>query len=571
MSNKYFPDVVVPNNFPEPLKNKIREINRMRQEKRDLIDQEPIYDTFTKECIDEYIKSFQILYPNILTNEELYTRIKANLKEPIEIVDNLKDLDNKPQQGVFIPNKHQIKINKELIENNIITDQGKSTLFHELTHALVINNPFDIEQHGIQEDSNFIVESIVTIMQDDYSEKILHRKRHRQNTYIPTFAREIYSIFGKDLIKEYIIKFRDISKIFDEINEDNINYSYDILSKLSDETDEIYYSIIEKNDQDSIAYLSRNIELSITTILDHYLSSKDLSDSDKLDKIVELAKNQISPDFNLLRDLIKKHIKNKTLLEFNEYAKNIYYGPQKTETSNVEIIELRHKMNEFNACGLFGANEIIPESRFGFPKYKEYPYMHYQSNKKLYSALYELLNANKIDKSDLELTKILKTNEFTKDDLLDVREQLANVTSPAMIRIADILRFDETIYKCTTKDKSFYIKAGFPNELLRKGSLLDAINYYKELMTIGKDKEEIDTYKSAISILIQLVEKDVEEVYYSDTAFVYEYQGKTIMNESRYTENENGDDSGYFEDRIINMEGISLPEIVQTSSNQIGL
>lgn len=574
MSNKYFPDIIIPSGFPESIKRRLAEKNRILQEKRDLIDQEPNYDEFTKKIISDYIKSFQTLYGGILTDEELYTRIKANLKYPIEIVHGLKD-ERGPHRGAFNIPEHKILLDDKYIDNGILTPIGKTTIFHELTHTLVAENPFDIEEHDYHDNSNFIVESIVTIMEEEYARKILNLNENRINGYIPTYANEIYSIFGKDLIKEYIIKFRNINGLFDEISKGDLSYSYDILSSLSDEIDDIYYSIIKDSNKEQIAYKNKNIELGITTVLDHYLASYILTDEEKLNKIISLVKKQISPDFEVIRGLIRKYIKDKSIIERNEYARNIYYGVQKhdkNEKIGKEIIELQKKIKDYEACGLFGANEIeTKESRFGLPKYSYEAYTHYQYNKKLYDALYELLQDNKLQTKDLSFTKLEKNREMSKDELEDIRDQLASGLNPGILRLARALRFDENIYKCTTKDSSFYIKSSLGNELLRKDSLLNVINHYKKLINRGIDKEEIDTYKSAIKKLLTLVEEDVEEVYFSDTTFIYEKNGKTYINNSSYKEDENGDDFGYFEEREIKMDQIALPEGIKIASKHIGL
>ena len=77
------------------------------------------------------------------------------------------------------------------------TRKGKdleATLFHEFCHVLVDGNPYDNEdeyQHRDYEDSNFITETIITLMEEECYRKILHGENRRANGYISDYAEQL--------------------------------------------------------------------------------------------------------------------------------------------------------------------------------------------------------------------------------------------------------------------------------------------------------------------------------------------------------------------------------------------
>lgn len=533
MSEQIVSNIPIPSHLPEGIRKKLEQHNRQLEEKNRLIDEVVDYDDFTKRIIYQYIVDFQKLYPGVLSDEELFARLTANIKHNIRL---FKRDEFPGLSGAFFPSKHEVVLLDSLVEDGELTPKAKATLFHELTHALVINNPFDSRiDSDYVENSNFIVESIVTIMEEDYTREILNiHDGLRVNSYIPTYARELRSIFGNELIKEYIVKFRDISRLFEEISDDSFMGAYSIESELFNQIDQIYYAIKGKDDNVNIEFMSHNIELGIATLLDKYLTKNKFSDMDALEKIVSLTKLQNHVNFDLYQSMIEKHVSDKSLIEDNPFAKALYFGNRKIIdpkdiSSDSELAELLIKLENFRASRLFGANhyEVEDSEMYELPTYNESKYVHYQTNKYLYRGLLELLEKGFITSDDMNhFHRLERVVDSTEEELLDLRDELGLGIPSAHIRLNNSIRFGETMYRCSMGDKDFFLRSDFENEIICKHSVVDVYGEYSNLIREEKDPEMVDLYRQALEIVADLIDHGVEEVYSGHNVLIYEKDGQ---------------------------------------------
>ena len=283
-----------------------------KREQQELINQHVDYNDKTLKIIDDFVKDFMFLYPGVLTEEELYNRLKANIKHDIVFGKIESDTENKIS-GMFDSKNHMVIINTEVAKTE---DKIKATLFHELCHSLVENNPYDNEVHEYYEENNFVTEGIITLMEEDYYEKILNRKFNRVNGYIPNYARGLRNIFGNELIKQYIRNFKYIDSLIASAEVGNNYHLSKIAYDLVNSIDNVYYYIRESFGEVDVAYENVNIELGLAALLDDYLATnKDLKDEEKMKKIEGLLNTELEPNFKLFKEIIDKHIANKELLQ----------------------------------------------------------------------------------------------------------------------------------------------------------------------------------------------------------------------------------------------------------------
>ena len=333
-------ELPIPEGFPEKMKEVLRRKNASLMERKRLIEEEVSYNDFTIKTFEKYIKDFQTLYPGILTDDEIMKRLKANIKHDItySYIKNSNGENNKNITGYFDATTHSVILNKDYYESLKDKSVINRTIFHELTHALVEKNPYDYNiEHEAYENANFVSESIITIMEEDYVRVIEGRKVKRVNGYIPTYAHELRAIYGNDLIKHFVGDFKHIDPLFFRDEETYESFGTEIIPIM----DSIYFGVREVKEDVDVSYYNKLVELGISSLLDEYLSTTILFEEQKLKKITDLAKLQIYPDFNIFQEMIHKYIKDESLIknDFDAFQQQAPYIPEITE-ANETLLKL---------------------------------------------------------------------------------------------------------------------------------------------------------------------------------------------------------------------------------------
>ena len=564
-------EIPIPSGLPERLKERLRQENEKIKAKERLIGEEVTYNEETLKIFDDYVKDFQFLYPGVLTDEEILKRLKANIKYDIKFEDlsYLKTNKTAPS-GLFDHKNHEVIINSRYY--NALQDKRKikAVIFHELTHAMVLNNPYDPETRTeFYEESNFMVEAIDTIMEEDYMKKILGIDVKRVNNYIPTYAHELRVIFGDRFIRDYIRNFRHIDNLF-EIGNKYTSCANDLIPML----DDIYYGVKEGYTDVDVFYTNKTSELGIALILDYNLSKSDLTEKEKMDKIVELATTQLRPDFNFFQSMIKKHVKDMSLIESDKRAKILYY--KERELSKDEEIDsltskLSFKLSEFNHCGLYGGNDyyVDEDSYCILPIYPPDKVRDYTKNKDLYRVLYDNFKAGYLDEKDLEIISLEKSTYKFEGSHLDIKNQLDEDLSDQQVALSDAFcSFKESLYKCKTKDKEYIVHIDASMDLMFEKTTDEAIADFIEAINIADDRETAEGYKDAVIQLNSLKEQGIDSIYSNGFKFAYEKNGVMVVNRCTYIKDEKGIEHGKYVDHKIKLKKVAPPSLNMSSKNK---
>ena len=563
-------ELPVPDGLPERLKERLRLENEKIRAKQKLIEEEVTYSEETINIFNNYVKDFQTLYPGVLSDEEILKRLKANIKQDIRFAEiRYKNKDDKGLiGGVFNSKDHSVTINSLYYDSLKDKRKIKAVIFHELTHALVENNPYDDERmHEFYECQNFITEAIGTIMEEDYMRDILGIKVRRVNNYLPTYAHELRAIFGDDLIKEYIRNFKRVDDLFKR-DDEYISCAYDLIPMM----DDVYYSVKENIGGIDVYFNNKTIELGIALLLDHKLSKSSLTEEEKLDNIIQLATLQKKPDFNVYQQMIKKHIKNMSLIENNKIAKLLYYKENinKDFVSDAEYANMNIKLSEFNVCGLYGANEFF---KYDPPydtiyRYRKDKVKDYCRNKGLYKVLYDALEDGYINEEDLKIKVLYKTINRDKGSYIGIKEQLDYDISDIDKNIHDAFYGGEELYKCRTRDKRFCVHIDANRDLLFAKSTEDAILEFLEEYQKETDRETKEGLEDAVLKLKALKEEGIEEVYSNGYKFIYKKDDIMFVNRASYYTDENGVEHGIYKENKMVVKKVA-PPIINMSSKII--
>lgn len=508
------------------------EEKRKKQKKEELINEVVEYDDKTLMAFEQYVKDFQLLYPGILTDEEIMNRLKANIKHNIVEADSLEEYSGHEKGGVFLPERHMVAIYSGYSEK-----LKREVLFHELTHSLVSRNPYDNFNHEYYEDDNFMIESIVTIMEEDFREKIYNEKPRRVNNYIPNYARALRAIFGRDLIESYIKRFKNIENLF-AICEGNTGYELSFIgTDVIGEIDSIYYNVKKGIGDSNVEYQSANVELKLAHTMDMYFTNTNLPDVVKLRRIEQLVANELSPNFDVFRNIIEKHIKDKSLIKDYGIANFIYYAPTlsdyernhtnwdvNTTVSQTSLRETVKKYEDFLAKKMFNINIYEVDEITNLPSYDEESYLEYIENKDLYRGLTYLYEDEDISEEDLNITEVKRAVRVNKPKY-GIEDQLDYGESAGVIRLNNAIFSDPSIYKCKTDNREYYVVDSYGDaELLTKTPTLDAIVKY--VNDIPEDEDYREVYVKVAERLRFLNNIGITDVFIAKNEYIYEKDGE---------------------------------------------
>ena len=574
MDTSHLTEYPVPDVFPEGMKKVLRKKNEAIRKKLKLINTNVEYDEQTMRIFHEFISDFQNLYLGVLTDEEIMARLKANIKHNIKFVDiKMLDEDNKLVGGFYDSEKKAVYINN--LYYNSLKEKDKdlfnAVIFHELCHALVCDNPYDnIKCHELYENGNFMTESIVTIMEEDYVNLLLGKNVRRVNDYIPTYAKELRAVFGEDLIKTYIRDYKCIESLFPK-NDVLDYYTTELIGKF----DDIYAAVKLGEEGSDVFFLNKTAELGVAVVLDKYLTGTNLPEEEKLERIIELVKLQYTPDFNKFQEIIRKHIKNMDLINNNPIAKLLYNKEAESKdilrsSKNISLLHLSNKLDKFNACGLYGANEIeeVTDEYDGemLPTYDEDKCRHFAKNMSLYESLYGALKNGTLKEEDLQIISLEKYSKRMRGTHTDLKHEIDKGTNGSARNLFLGLMVNEDIYKCKTKDKEFYIDTEVTNEVLLPMSVEDAVVEFVKIYKEEKDKDLKECYLDGVEKLKALKEKGIHTIYTDELCLKFLYEENGIIHLFDQSSIDDGETSkGCFEEGKIKLKKVAPPNINMSS------
>ncbi len=414
------------------------------------------YNEDTERRFAQFAKDLLTLYPGIgkyLSEKDIINRLKANIAEDIIYEDDLGTSEVGDTKliagGVFYNQEKQVRIKKD------VSELEKSIyIFHEFIHALVEDNPFadydtndnyvgfeNEEDQMFIEDfdsifSNFVMEAITTLLQEDYERKILGIKRSRVNGYLPVYARELKAIFGDSFIEDYIVHFKYIKPI--------LRYFYSGDKKISikslTDNNDLIEKLIRMKNSDAVAGKNSNIEMTLTLLLDKYLSENhDLSDEEKLERISIFLREQIVTDFDYIKGIIERNIRDKSLIDKYPlvcYAynvtdensidlKNQIVGAYEEQTPGskdelrYDLKNLSIKYDEYTIRKFFGFTSYSYDLKTRMLVYDGAQLQSFEKYKHLYNALYRLHKKGLINDEELVITSVKGDTSESKHNVKD--------------------------------------------------------------------------------------------------------------------------------------------------------
>ena len=538
----------------ELVKERMKEEEELEKQKKTLIDQEPVYDEYTKKAIDTFVERLLTLYPGILPKDEIYARIHANLKSSIEFKDFIA-LGKPLSSGFFIPSEHRM----------LIADDRKGialelSLFHEFCHVLVEGNPYDDlgnDFHRDYEDSNFITETIITLMEEDCYRQIFNGRRRRINGYIAEYAEQLRAILGNEIIYTFIRRFKFVDDLICKCDEEDAEYSdlaYNLIGNIDPIWFKLNYPESTGTDKSEIAYQNASIELVFTLMLDNYFTNTDLSDEEKMDKIEKLFNNQQDPNFDVYKELIEKHIKNKKLLEKNKVVNYIYevdldnyeFLSIDKEHSLLELLNyidplgidtIRTKFKKFAVKEMFGVNEydFRDDDIYPLPKYNREKFITYHKSKETFMALFSVRElADEIYDGDVDLD-VAEMYSCALDEKVEEPDEILEEGNGAS-ELESINSVNDKIKmaKIVTKSgKEYYLSYALYPEIFKKRPVGDLIIETNEKLDNATSEEEKDFYKTVLRQQSELLKTGITEVYENKNGedmrsyrCVYEKDGK---------------------------------------------
>ena len=475
------------------------------------------YDDFTIKSIYRFVSEFQKEFPGILTDQEILRRIKRNLKSSI-IFDDLSDEVQPNNVGNRVYGYYNPRVHKIYLDNCLTSADIDSILFHEFIHCITI---YDDEKNKDLE-SEFITETITSIMQ----EKVMHNKYknydRRSNNYITNYAKMLETIFGKTLYKEFILNFRDITKLFREFPNSEYNEKH-VLRKFNNLFNYINEGV-HKGDRNIVTNLFNTIfELNMTMFLANYLSiHKELTEKEKLDKINRMLFLQKTPNFDLFRIIIDKNIKNKDCLYLYP---NLRFVMNPNRILAEKNYLLKDKYTRFLASKRVTSLNIIDYKNnplFG----KDNVFYTYNRNYINYIRLQDYYNIISKLYYDCDINLYgSKIEEVVCDKYADSKELVRELLTGSDVSSSSLMRYKKKfsdnrrfVFKAIKNNNSLYIENDIIPNIYIKRNVMDLISRVKGSGLLPLSAK-----------LVMLSQDNIEEVYLSRRGnnIIYEKDGET--------------------------------------------
>ena len=513
----------------------------------------PVYDDFTKKAIYRYIYEFQWLFAGILTNKQLVERINEGLKHRIETEDlskeqiidristNLYDtssFDNtneqlkyygKPLDGYYNP------ITKAIyIDSNITSKTVDSVLFHELTHAITIK---DYNKYPDLE-SCFLTETPVSFMQQKLEMKKYENNNRRVNTYITNHFKQLYIIFGIEILASYFENYRDISDLLKEFPLREKRDSKEILHNFVTLFESISKGVEYNGNPYKVEFANTTYELNMALLLSNYFKNhKELSDIEKLSKIHQMINVQKNPNFDIFKEIIKVHVKDISMLDYFPDLQFVM-NPVKDHFSGIELLE--DKYIKFLASKEFGFTDIMDyknNSLFGkdniFYSYDR-KYYNYLKNQNYYNLITKLNYEVGMNLYGSRIEEVYGEISSNSESLIRELKDGYDVSNRSLYnyKLNDSV-YHTFLFKASKDGNSIYIESDMAPYIYTKRKIEDVlkgdrrltgaqIKLLTELYKSGYDEVYLSNEKKDV-----IVENDISTTVYNYKAYNSKYDVRT--------------------------------------------
>ena len=492
------------------------------------------YDDFTIKAIYRFISEFQTTFPGILTDEEIIRRIRKNLSTSI-ILDDLSkkeylDAVHPSNEDSSVYAYYNPKTKMMFLDSCLASSDIDSILFHEFIHCITIRN--DVKDPIL--DSELVTETITSIMQEKFMHEKYNNYDKRSNKYISNYAKQLEAIFGKELYKEYILNYRDITRLFKYFPNSHSDERH-ILSKFNN----LFKNIntwVHKGDMNITTNLFNTIfELNMTMFLAGFLNKhKDLDDKDKLDKIDRLFDLQKTPNFDLYKILLTNNVNNKDLINKYPNLKFIMDLDRNKIDGNYllkdKYIRFLASKNATSLDLIDYVNNPLFDSDNVFYSY-DGNYINYVRNQDYYNIMAKLYYDCDINVYNAKIDEIVSSNYADSKEI--VKELLTgkDVSKNSLSKFKKKnVSSSDFIFRATKNNCSIYIQNDVvPNiyvkknidKLLEKGSMLILSEYRTKLLELkSRGIEDVYISKKGGNIIVENGDK-VEVYKYDNGAYYY--------------------------------------------------
>lgn len=459
------------------------------------------YDNNTLRIFEEFADELLKVCPNMISREEIINRLKENLNGKT----------------------------KYSLEEKVV---GSRPTMEQLFLDLVSNIPTKVEdvQSDKQDEksninSQFFAGLIASVLGGIYNRAqglIFHC------SYKGAYANQLGIIFGDELISTYVRNngnISSLSKYFCNQNGQQIDFNtlIGLISKVLE--------LSEQKDRIDATVLNRILELNLTHLLENYLAiNANLPDEEKIAKIETFIWHQIAPNFTLLKEIIEKSVKDKSLIKEDSATGFVYRVPSNYETDCEEALrestcwsesDLERKFGKFRRMGIFGYNEEEYNTEKNIVMYNPRNDLAYIKNEEFFKALSEFI----------------KNGSFSLDD----------------VTVTSVINYDQDYYKVSTSNGDFYVAAR-KREMRKAMSIDEAMALYlekrgekRETPTPPRDGDGLDNlleilsyesitsseeykrykgYELGIEELNRLRNNGVTTVYVGNTGIIHEFADK---------------------------------------------
>ena len=363
------------------------------------------YNYNTVYYMSRFIVEFLSVFPDILTKDELLSRLMSSVKKNIL----LKKMDN-DIVGIFSPKDGTIICN-ELLDDKMLD----SVLFHEFIHAITSDyqkTKCDYHLSSVYGGDKFL-ESIVSLMEYKFFNYQYGSSKGKNSGYVFDYAEQLESIFGNDFFSYFVKNYTDISPLFSYLNKSNLK-----LKNICCNVNKIHDLIRYSNKPERVDYINFCLESDIALLLKEYLKSSDLSTYEKLDKINNLFILQQSPNLDIYMDMIKSC----NIREFMFVYPKLENICKLYEGKFNKPIRLNDKMAKFLAMKLFGFNTFNDDSI----NYDDNIINSFFDNQMFYMSVVKSIYQGDLDVSNLSKNKFTSIGSHSSFSSLCISDRLKN-------------------------------------------------------------------------------------------------------------------------------------------------
>lgn len=491
----------------------------------------------TKYKIYNFINEFSECFPNIMSEEELLKRIKESLLEDIKYVS--KDL-----LGLKVTGRYNSVSKTIYINSNITQEEQNKTLFHEFIHVITNNEYERLLIRG--KVAIPYMESITTLFEEKYDKYKNNQNRDRVNGYIPNFARQLYVVYGNELLKKYLENYTDISKLFttlpfNDFEEKMKNYDtnsqvlyncflmaiFDINNTINEYDDKLckmnnkikIYDENKQYDKKKIAMYSfekeKNELINITIFLNYKIEkfileqlylNKNISNIEKYQRLNNLFLIQKTPCCEMYYKMINELGCNQ-LEQFEELEE--FYNNYKDKRNYYKII--------FEDCHDLELSMYIRDNLEEENKYFDYTITkayEYYKNKNFYDGLVQYMEQNNVEYlNGLNIMKIKQDNStnFNKEQFNELK---AGKESNEIFFIRNFLS-NYPLYIIKNEQHNFIMYTDLEtNKIYNLRNIEELKKELKKYNIINIDEKEL--YDKLLNKLNKLKELKINQVYFTD-------------------------------------------------------